>query len=136
VVSSVPREPTVGGHLPGQRRRAANQIVGRVFGVHSRAAGPPPAGRDIPAARFVIHLRATSPDLPAAVDLAYALVRSLGFLPEIDAGRSTVSNGDAPGVHHRVCCDRLLPRRRRCAMRVGHHGPCAADPPDEPTATR
>jgi hypothetical protein len=81
-------------------------------------------GQHIPVPRYVIHLPATSADLAGAVELAYALVRSLSFLPELDAGEATVSEEDAQHVHHRVCCDRLLPGHRRCALRAEHDGPC------------
>ncbi|MEN3608500.1 hypothetical protein AAH979_03055 [Plantactinospora sp. ZYX-F-223] len=77
-----------------------------------------------------MHLPATSADLAGAVDLAYALARSLGFLPQIEAGEgeATVRAEDAPHVRHRVCCD--LPGGRRCALRAGHDGRCAEESPD------
>ncbi|WP_323373987.1 hypothetical protein [Plantactinospora alkalitolerans] len=94
-----------------------------------RAAVEAFTGRDTPIPRYVIHLPATSADLAGAVELAYGLARSLDFLPEIDAGETTVSEEDAEHVHHRVCCDRLLPGRRRCALRARHDGPCDTEPP-------
>ncbi|GAA3740637.1 hypothetical protein GCM10022225_24850 [Plantactinospora mayteni] len=83
-----------------------------------------------PAPRYLIHLPATSADLAGAVDLAYALARSLGFLPEIDAGETTVCAEDAPHVRHRVCCDLLVPGGQRCGLRTDHDGDCAAEPAD------
>ncbi|MBE1489937.1 hypothetical protein [Plantactinospora soyae] len=100
-----------------------------MFDALPRAAVEAIAGRDSPVPRYVIHLPASSADLAGAVELAYALVRSLDFLPEIDAGETTVSEEDAQYVHHRVCCDRLLPGRRRCALRAGHDGTCDTESP-------
>lgn len=74
-----------------------------------------------PATRLRVNPRA------GAVDLAYVLVRSLCFLREIDVGEATVSEVDAEYVRHRVCCDRLLPDRRRCALRAEHDGACGGD---------
>jgi hypothetical protein len=107
-----------------------NQIADRVFEPLSRDAVPAPGGPDAPAARYLIHLPATSADLAGAVDLAYALARSVGFLPQIEAGEATVCAEDAPHVHHRVCCDLLVPGGRRCALRAGHDGRCAEESPD------
>ncbi|MFY1671149.1 hypothetical protein ACN27G_14425 [Plantactinospora sp. WMMB334] len=121
---------TIGNPVPRWRRTPPNQIAARVFAPLPGAAVAAPVGRDAPAPRYVIHLPATSADLAGAVDLAYALVRSLGFLSEIDGGQTTVSLEDAPQVRHRVCCDRLLPGAGRCRLRAGHAEPCTAEPSD------
>lgn len=71
------------------------------------------------------HLPFTAADLPAAQHFAGTLARSLSFLPEVDAGETTVSAEDAQGVRHRVFCDRLLDGGRRCVRRVEHDGDCA-----------
>ncbi|MGI5216133.1 hypothetical protein [Plantactinospora sp. CA-290183] len=113
-----------------RRRPPPNQIVERVFTALPRAAVEAFTGRDGPAPRYVIHLPATVADLSGALDLAYALAGSLGFLSEIDAGEVTVSEEDAQHVHHRVFCDRLLPGRRRCALRADHGGPCTSASPE------
>ncbi|GIG87118.1 hypothetical protein Pen02_20540 [Plantactinospora endophytica] len=101
----------------------------RICDVPLRSAGPASPGREGAVPRYVIQLPATSADLAGAVDLAYALARSVGFLPQIDAGQTTVCAEDAPHVRHRVCCDRLLSEARRCGLRTEHDGPCAAEPP-------
>lgn len=88
------------------------------------------AGGEAP--RFVVHLPVVTADLAGAVNLARALVRSLAFMPEIDGGETTVSEEDNQGVRHRVFCDRLLPDRRRCAMRHAHAGRCRSTPPPPP----
>ncbi|MGC4805265.1 hypothetical protein [Micromonospora sp. DT233] len=79
--------------------------------------------------RFVAHLAFTAADLGAARRFAGALARSVTFLPEIDAGETTVSAEDAQGVRHRVFCDLPLPDHRRCARRADHDGACTARPP-------
>src|SRR6185312_1258074 len=43
---------------------------------------------------FVIHLPIRVPDLASATVLAGRVAESLGFLPELDAGETTVSNAD------------------------------------------
>ncbi|RZT83057.1 hypothetical protein EV382_6377 [Micromonospora violae] len=70
------------------------------------------------------HLPFTAADLPAAQQFAGMLARSLGFLPEVDAGEITVSAEDAQGVRHRVFCDLPLDGGRRCVRRVDHGGDC------------
>ncbi|MGI5151170.1 hypothetical protein ACQEVC_33220 [Plantactinospora sp. CA-294935] len=121
---------TIGGPVPGKRRRPPNQIADRVLDPLPRDVASASSGRDAPAPRYVIHLPATSADLAGAVDLAYALARSLGFLSQIEAGEATVCAEDAPHVRHRVCCDLLVPGGRRCALRAGHDGRCAEESPD------
>jgi hypothetical protein len=128
-VRPVPRTRTLGSADPERRQASPNQIAGRVFDALPRAAVEAFTGRDTPAPRYVIHLPATSTDLAGAVELAYGLARSLDFLSEIDAGETTVSEEDAQHVHHRVCCDRLLPGRRRCVLRTEHDGPCDTEFP-------
>jgi hypothetical protein len=128
-MSPVRRARTIGSAVPERRRTPPNQIVGRVFDALPRDAVAAFTGRDIPVPGYVIHLPATSADLAEAVELAYALVRSLSFLPELDVGETTVSEEDAQHVRHRVCCDRLLPGRRRCALRDAHDGPCDTEFP-------
>ncbi|MEE6308247.1 hypothetical protein V1634_15570 [Plantactinospora veratri] len=121
---------TIGGPVPGRRRTPPNQIADRVLDPSPRDAAPAAGGRDGVGPRYLIRLPATSADLAGAVELAYALARSIGFLPEIEAGQATVCAADAPHVHHRVCCDRRLPGGRRCASRADHDGSCAAEPAD------
>lgn len=87
------------------------------------------AGRDGEVPRYAVHLAVLTADLAGAADLACALVRSLAHLPEIDGNETTVSEEDNQGVRRRVFCDRLLPDRRRCALRHAHAGRCAPDPP-------
>ncbi|MEU5788041.1 hypothetical protein ABZ754_09955 [Micromonospora purpureochromogenes] len=76
--------------------------------------------------RFVVHLPVVAADLPAALRLARAITRALGFLPGMDGGGTTVSAEDAQGVRHWVFCDRLLGGGRRCPRPAGHDGPCDA----------
>ncbi|MFC6016684.1 hypothetical protein ACFP2T_10775 [Plantactinospora solaniradicis] len=128
-MSPVPRTRSIGGAAPERRQTSSNQIADRVFDALPRAAVEAFTGRDAPVPRYVIHLPAASADLAGAVELAYGLARSLDFLSEIDAGETTVSEEDAQHVHHRVCCDRLLPGRRRCALRARHDGSCDTEFP-------
>ncbi|MBB5828263.1 MULTISPECIES: hypothetical protein [Micromonospora] len=79
--------------------------------------------------RWVVHLPFTAADLPTARRFAAALARSVTFLPEVDAGQTTVSAEDEHGVREPVFCDLPLPDRRRCARRTDHDGPCSARPP-------
>lgn len=106
-----------------------------VFAALPRAAVEAFAGRDGEVPRFVVHLAVVTADLSGAANLARALVRSLAFMPEIDGGETTVSEEDNQGVRHRVFCDRLLPDRRRCAMRHAHAGRCRPTPPLPPPPT-
>ncbi|MEV4769917.1 MULTISPECIES: hypothetical protein [Micromonospora] len=80
-------------------------------------------------ARWVAHLPFTAADLPAARRFTAALARSVTFLPQVDAGETTVSAEDEQGVHHRVFCDLPLPGGPRCVRRTAHDGPCSARPP-------
>jgi hypothetical protein len=108
-----------------------------VFAALPRAAVAAFVGRDGEVPRFVVHLPVVTADLAGAANLASALVRSLAFLPEIDGAETTVSEEDNQGVRHRVFCDRLLPDRRRCALRHAHAGRCrpVPPPPDDPPTT-
>ncbi|MBY8873039.1 hypothetical protein K7640_14480 [Micromonospora sp. PLK6-60] len=76
------------------------------------------------AERFVVHLTVVAADLAAAHVLARALARSLGFLPQLRVGETTVSvAGDLTGQRP-VFCDRRLPHQRRCLLRPGHAEGC------------
>ncbi|WP_406078023.1 hypothetical protein [Micromonospora sp. NBC_00858] len=77
---------------------------------------------------FVVHLPIRVPDLAAATTLAGRVAVSLGFLPELDAGETTVSNADDQNNRHRVFCDLLLPDRSRCPQMYEHEGPCGELP--------
>ncbi|WP_433391068.1 hypothetical protein [Micromonospora sp. KLBMP9576] len=81
--------------------------------------------------RWVAHLPFTAVDLPTARHFAAALARSVTFLPEVDAGETTVSTGDEQGVRHQVFCDLPLSDGggARCARRPDHDGRCSARPP-------
>ncbi|MGW1057495.1 hypothetical protein [Micromonospora rubida] len=79
--------------------------------------------------RWVAHLPFTAADLPAARRFAGALARSVTFLPDVDAGETTVSAEDEQGVRHRVFCDLPLPDRTRCVRRTDHDGPCTGRRP-------
>ncbi|MEV6691845.1 hypothetical protein AB0M35_10315 [Micromonospora sp. NPDC051196] len=76
-------------------------------------------------ARFVVHLTVRAADLAAAHLLTRALTRSLGFLPEVVTGETTISLEGAPDVQHQVFCDRSMGRGRRCLLRPGHGGGCS-----------
>jgi hypothetical protein len=76
------------------------------------------------AERFVVHLTVAAADLAAAHVLARALARSLGFLPQVQVGETTVSLEGDPTGQHPVFCDRRLPHRRRCLLRPGHVDDC------------
>lgn len=73
---------------------------------------------------YVIHLPVRVDDLAAATDLARAVAASLAFLPELDAGETTVSAVDDQNNRHRVFCDLLLPGGSRCPQQFDHRGPC------------
>lgn len=75
--------------------------------------------------RFVVHLTMHADDLAGARLLARSLARSLGFLPELVLGETTVSVTGAPDVHHQVFCDRLLEHGWRCLLRPDHEGGCS-----------
>lgn len=77
---------------------------------------------------YVIHLPVRVLDLAQATALAGWVADSLGFLPELDAGETTVSTADDQNNRHRVFCDLLLPDRSRCKQRYGHSGPCGEVP--------
>ncbi|MGC4803976.1 hypothetical protein [Micromonospora sp. DT233] len=74
--------------------------------------------------RFVVHLTVLAADLTAAHVLARALTRSLGFLPQLQVGETTVSAEGDLVEQHQVFCDRPLPHRRRCLLRPSHSGTC------------
>ncbi|MEU8156967.1 hypothetical protein AB0B94_25160 [Micromonospora sp. NPDC048986] len=77
---------------------------------------------------FVIHLPIRVPSLAAATVLAGRVAVSLGFLPELDAGETTVSNADDQNNRHRVFCDLLLSDRSRCPQGYEHEGRCGELP--------
>ncbi|GLY25421.1 hypothetical protein [Micromonospora sp. NBRC 101691] len=85
-------------------------------------------GRDDDEPGYVIHLPVRVLDLAAATALANQVADSLGFLPELDAGETTVSTADDQNNRSRVFCDLLLPDRSRCPQRYGHSGPCGETP--------
>ncbi|MEV0152560.1 hypothetical protein AB0H57_02310 [Micromonospora sp. NPDC050686] len=99
-----------------------------------------PAGRsrDEEEPGYVIHLPIRVADLATAAALAGTVAVSLGFLPELDAGETTVSTADDQNNRHRVFCDLLLPDRTRCPQRYGHEGPCGELPaaPEQRPAPR
>ncbi|SCE88810.1 hypothetical protein GA0070607_2840 [Micromonospora coriariae] len=99
---------------------------------------PAERGRDDEEPGFVIHLPIRVPDLAAATALAGRVAVSLGFLPELDAGETTVSNADDQNNRHRVFCDLLLPDRSRCPQGYEHEGPCGELPaaPEQRPAPR
>ncbi|WP_410814702.1 hypothetical protein [Micromonospora sp. 067-2] len=94
----------------------------------ARASRPAERTRDDDEPGFVIHLPIRVPDLAAATALAGRVAVSLGFLPELDAGETTVSNADDQNNRHRVFCDLLLPDRSRCPQGYEHQGPCGESP--------
>ncbi|MER7169572.1 hypothetical protein ABT336_26385 [Micromonospora sp. NPDC000207] len=77
---------------------------------------------------YVIHLPIRVADLSAATALAGKVAVSLGFLPELDAGETTVSTTDDQNNRQRVFCDLLLADRSRCPQRYDHGGPCGELP--------
>ncbi|MFC5925262.1 hypothetical protein [Micromonospora vulcania] len=87
---------------------------------------------------FVVHLPIRVSDLAAATALAGRVAVSLGFLPELDAGETTVSNADDQNNRHRVFCDLLLPDKSRCPQQYEHEGPCGELPatPEQRPAPR
>ncbi|MEV4198051.1 hypothetical protein [Micromonospora globbae] len=89
---------------------------------------PVEQGRDDEEPGYVIHLPIRVPDLASATTLASRVAVSLGFLPELDAGETTVSKADDQNNRHRVFCDLLLPDRSRCPQRYEHSGPCGELP--------
>jgi hypothetical protein len=74
--------------------------------------------------RYVVHLPVDAPDLPAALDLAASIARSLAFPPQVYVGEAAVSEEGNQRRRHRVFCDRLLPGHQRCGRRAEHEGPC------------
>ncbi|MEU8299170.1 hypothetical protein AB0C04_18045 [Micromonospora sp. NPDC048909] len=99
---------------------------------------PVEPGREDEEPGYVIHLPIRVPDLAAATVLASRIAVSLGFLPELDAGETTVSNADDQNNRHRVFCDLLLADRSRCPQRYEHGGPCGELPaaPEQRPAPR
>ncbi|MEU4566322.1 hypothetical protein [Micromonospora sp. NPDC023956] len=89
---------------------------------------PVERGQDDDEPGYVIHLPVRVLDLPAATALAGRVADSLGFLPELDAGETTVSTADDQNNRRRVFCDLLLPDRSRCPQRYRHPGPCGEAP--------
>ncbi|MFC8846462.1 MULTISPECIES: hypothetical protein [unclassified Micromonospora] len=101
---------------------------GEMLRTLSRPAERP---RDEEETGYVIHLPIRVADLATATALAGRVAVSLGFLPELDAGETTVSTADDQNNRHRVFCDLLLPDRSRCPQRYDHEGPCG-EPPAAP----
>ncbi|MFG3714873.1 hypothetical protein ACIBTZ_25240 [Micromonospora sp. NPDC049460] len=104
-----------------------------------RTAGRPGGrGRDEEEPGYVIHLPIRVADLAAATALAGTVATSLSFLPELDAGETTVSTADDQNNRHRVFCDLLLPDRSRCPQPYEHSGPCGEVPtaPEQRPAPR
>ncbi|SCL14900.1 hypothetical protein [Micromonospora inyonensis] len=91
-------------------------------------ARPVDRARDDDEPGYVIHLPVRVLDLATATALAGRVADSLGFLPELDAGETTVSTADDQNNRRRVFCDLLLPDRSRCPQRYGHPGPCGEAP--------
>ena len=92
------------------------------------SAVPRRPGRSTPhnghPSRFVVHLPVQAVDLLTAARLARLVARTLGFLPQVDPGDTTVSAEDDQGVRHQVFCDRPMAGGRRCLLRPDHDGPC------------
>ncbi len=90
--------------------------------------------------RFVVHLTLHATDLAAAHVLARALTRSLGCLPELVLGETTISVAGAMDVQHQVFCDRLMGHGQRCLLRPDHDGACSRrllrPPPHRPPPHR
>ncbi|MGK5743276.1 hypothetical protein [Micromonospora sp. URMC 103] len=99
---------------------------------------PSEQGREDEEPGYVIHLPIRVPDLASATALAGRIAVSLGFLPELDAGETTVSKADDQNNRYRVFCDLLLPDRSRCPQRYEHGGPCGEVPstPEQRPAPR
>ncbi|MEU8284372.1 hypothetical protein AB0C01_08550 [Micromonospora sp. NPDC048905] len=130
---------TAGGQIGGQpinersyRRMPEQAEAGRAPGHAAERT------RDDDEPGFVIHLPIRVPSLAAATVLAGRVAVSLGFLPELDAGETTVSNADDQNNRHRVFCDLLLPDRSRCPQGYGHEGLCGEVPaaPEQRPAPR
>ncbi|MDG4806677.1 hypothetical protein O7634_07885 [Micromonospora sp. WMMD1120] len=138
-----PRRPgsvvETGGPAGGQpiNERSYRRMPEQVDAV--RAPTPPAErARDDDEPGFVIHLPIRVPTLAAATVLAGRVAVSLGFLPELDAGETTVSNADDQNNRHRVFCDLLLPDRSRCPQGYEHDGLCGELPaaPEQRPAPR
>ncbi|MDG4784309.1 hypothetical protein O7614_32110 [Micromonospora sp. WMMD961] len=125
----------VGGHPVNERsyRRMPEQAEVARTPIH-----PAERARDDDEAGYVIHLPIRVPSLAAATVLAGRVAVSLGFLPELDAGETTVSNADDQNNRHRVFCDLLLPDRSRCPQGYEHEGLCGELPatPEQRPASR
>ncbi|MEU4470717.1 hypothetical protein [Micromonospora sp. NPDC023888] len=131
---------------PGSMFTAGGQIGGQPINERSYRRMPEQAetghaaerARDDDEPGFVIHLPIRVPSLAAATVLAGRVAVSLGFLPELDAGETTVSNADDQNNRHRVFCDLLLPDRSRCPQGYEHEGLCGEVPaaPEQRPAPR
>ncbi|MFC0002627.1 hypothetical protein [Micromonospora siamensis] len=99
---------------------------------------PAGRGREDEEPGYVIHLQIRVADLAAATALAGTVAVSLGFLPELDAGETTVSTADDQNNRHRVFCDLPLPDRSRCPQPYDHKGSCGElpVPPEQRPAPR
>ncbi|WP_346540163.1 hypothetical protein [Micromonospora sp. DPT] len=78
----------------------------------------------VTAPRWIIHLPTTLTSLDAAADLVVALRESLGHVPALDFGETTLSEEDRQRLRHRVWCDARLDGGRRCRLPDGHPGSC------------
>ncbi|GGO13115.1 hypothetical protein [Micromonospora parathelypteridis] len=135
---------------PGSLFEAGGQVGGQSINERSYRRMPEQAevarapshpaerARDEDEPGFVIHLPIRVPNLTAATVLAGRVAVSLGFLPELDAGETTVSNADDQNNRHRVFCDLLLPDRSRCPQGYEHEGLCGEVPaaPEQRPASR
>ncbi|MFK3981342.1 hypothetical protein ACI2K4_13310 [Micromonospora sp. NPDC050397] len=75
--------------------------------------------------RYVIHLPVTAVDLTGALALGRVLARSVGWLTQIDANGTELSEEDNQNVRHQLFCDRRLDgSSRRCGRAAGHGGGC------------
>jgi hypothetical protein len=109
--------------------RAYRRLVEPATDPWRRLSRPGDRRRDEDEPGYVIHLPIRVTDLATATGLARMVAVSLGFLPELDAGETTVSTADDQNNRHRVFCDLPLPDRSRCPQRYAHLGPCGELPP-------
>ncbi|MBM0276997.1 hypothetical protein [Micromonospora tarensis] len=74
----------------------------------------------VTAPRWIIHLPTTLTSFDTAADLAVALRESLGHVPALDFGETTLSEEDRQHLRHPVWCDARVNGGRRCGLRDGH----------------
>ncbi|MFE9955435.1 hypothetical protein [Micromonospora sp. NPDC005299] len=79
-----------------------------------------------PEPRWIIHLPTTLTRLAEATALAVALRDSLGHIPAIDFGETTLSEEDRQFVRTRIWCDARLPGDARCPRPADHDGACGS----------